>query len=98
MHPNRRRHAEALGRRPARERDFIPGEGPTCASQQCWSSLGSHNRYLSRMSYVGVFSDGNRIFIVGCLGPSLDQSLDIEPSPSVHPNSEMLTPPSGCRK
>ena len=54
MHPNRRRHAEALGRRPARERDFIPGEGPTCASQQCWSSLGSHNRFLSRMSYIVV--------------------------------------------
>ena len=33
------------------------------------------------------------------LGPCLDQSLDVEPSPSVHSYPEMLTPPTGwCQR
>ena len=33
MHPNRSGHAKALGRRQARERDFVQGEGPARVSQ-----------------------------------------------------------------
>ena len=34
---------------------------------------------------------------VGLLGPSLDQSLDVEPSPSVHSYPEMLASPTSWR-
>jgi NAD(P)-dependent dehydrogenase (short-subunit alcohol dehydrogenase family) len=37
-------------------------------------------------------------FLVGLLGPRLDQSLDVEPSPSVHPYPEMLASPTSCRQ
>ena len=36
--------------------------------------------------------------VVGLLGPGLDQSLDVEPSPGVHSHPEMLAAPSSCRK
>jgi len=35
--------------------------------------------------------------VVGLLGPGLDQSLDVEPSPSVHSYPEMLASPTSCR-
>jgi len=35
--------------------------------------------------------------VVGLLGPGLDQSLDVEPSPSVHSYPEMFASPTSCR-
>jgi len=54
MYPNRGRHAKALGRRQARERDFVQGEDSSRSSQQRWSRLGRRVRYLPRTSHFQV--------------------------------------------
>ena len=36
--------------------------------------------------------------MVGLLGSGLDQSLDVEPSPSVHSYPEMFASPTRCRQ